>query len=194
MMPEETAGLVYTIRPCRAEDLDALRDICEETSSIALTDENARGFLLLTFCDGYVRFATGDSFVAVDGDGRPVGYIFCAADTRAFFRDFRRHILPEIRRLGPRYGVMARAVCFQQRVNSLIAPAHMHIDLTASARRQGVGTALIGTLKAHLAAKGVRRLVLSVSKKNVSAIRFYQKNGFRILIRAFGVRVMRAQT
>ena len=192
-MPEDTTGICCAIRPCRAGDLDAARAICEETSSIALRDEKDRRFLLLTFCDPYVRYAP-DSFVAADADDRPVGYVFCAADTRRFFRAFRKNVLPEIARLGPRYGVMGCGVCVQQTLCSLFAPAHLHIDLTASVCRKGVGTALIGTLKAHLAAQGISRVVLTVNQENVSAIRFYEKNGFKPIIRAFGACVMRADT
>lgn len=191
--PEVKTGSVWTIRPCREGDLEVARAICEETSSIELRDEKDRRFLLLTFCDAYVRYAP-DSFVAVDADDRPVGYVFCAADTRKFFRAFRQNVLPEITRLGPRYGVMGRGVCVQQTLCSMFAPAHLHIDLTASARRQGIGSALIGTLKAHLAQQGISRVVLTVSQSNVSAFRFYKKNGFQPLLKAFGACVMRAET
>ncbi len=61
-------------------------------------------------------------------------------------------------------------------------------------RRRGIGTALIKTMKARLAAQGIKTVTLSVSEKNVSAIRFYEKNGFRTLLKAFGFRVMRAET
>lgn len=192
-MSEEKTEFTWTIRPCREGDLEAARAICEETSSIELRDEKDRRFLLLTYCDPYVRYAP-DSFMAVDENDRPVGYVFCAADTRRFFRAFRKNVLPELTRLGLRYGVMGRGVCVQQTLCSLFAPAHLHIDLTASARRRGIGSALIGTLKAHLAQQGISRVVLTVSRSNVSAFRFYQKNGFRPLLKAFGACVMRAET
>ena len=192
-MSEEKTEFTWTIRPCREGDLEAARAICEETSSIELRDEKDRRFLLLTYCDPYVRYAP-DSFVAVDENDRPVGYVFCAADTRRFFRAFRKNVLPELTRLGLRYGGMGRGVCVQQTLCSLFAPAHLHIDLTASARRRGIGSALIGTLKAHLAQQGISRVVLTVSRSNVSAFRFYQKNGFRPLLKAFGACVMRAET
>ena len=192
-MPEEKTELKWSIRPCREEDLDAARAICEETSSIPLRDEKDRQFLLLTFCDPYVLYAA-ESFVAADESDRPVGYIFCTADTRRFFRAFRKNILPQISLLGPRYAIMGRGVCFFQTLCSVFAPAHLHIDLTASARNQGIGTQLIRTLKAHLAAQGISRLSLSVSQKNVSAIRFYKRNGFRPVITAFGECLMLTDT
>ena len=193
-MPEEKNDFTWEIRSCRAGDLEAVRAICEETSSIALNREEDRRFLLLTFCDPYVRYACDCSFVAADENDRPVGYIFCAADSKAFFKAFRKNVLPQITRLGPRYAVMGRGICFKQALSGSVAPAHMHIDLTAAARRRGIGTALIKTMKARLAAQGIKTVTLSVSEKNVSAIRFYEKNGFRTLLKAFGFRVMRAET
>ena len=192
-MPEEKKEFTYTIRRCEPRDLNVLRDICEETSSIALNTEKDRRFLLLTFCDPYVKYASGSSFVAVDENDRPVGYLFCAADTKAFFKTFRKNVLPEIARLGPKYAVMGWGVCTAQTFCARFAPAHLHIDLTAAARRRGVGTALMDTLKAHLAAQGIERVSLSVSGKNAAAIRFYEKNGFRTLFKAFGENLMRAE-
>ncbi len=193
-LPEEKTGFAWTVRPCAARDLEAARAICEETSSIALKREEDRRFLLLTFCDAYVRYSSDGSFVAADENDRPVGYVFCAADTKAFFKAFRKNVLPEIARLGPRYGVMARGVCIQQTLCRLIAPAHMHIDLTAAARRRGIGSALIKTMKARLAAQGIGRVVLCVDRRNTAAIRFYEKNGFRTVLKACGANVMRAET
>ena len=192
-MAEDKMEYTWTVRPCKEQDLEAARGICEETSTITLSNEKDRQFLLLTFCDAYVRYAP-DSFVAADAADRPVGYVFCAADTRRFFRLFRKNVLPEIAKLGVRYGLWGYGVCISQSLCALIAPAHLHIDLTASARRKGIGTQLIRTLKAHLAQKGISRIVLTVSRKNVSAIRFYEKNGFRTILKPFGVCVMRADT
>ena len=192
-MPEEKTEFTRRIRRCEARDLDVLRDICEETSTIALDREEDRKFLLLTFCDPYVKFAADSSFVAADETDRPVGYLFCAADTRAFFKAFRKNVLPEIARLGPKYAVMGWGVCTAQTLGARFAPAHLHIDLTAAARRKGVGTALMHTLKAELAARGISRVSLSVSGKNVAAIRFYEKNGFRTIMKAFGENLMRAE-
>ena len=191
MSEEKTEA--WTIRPCRAQDLDALRAICEETSSIELRNEKDRQFLLLTFCEAYVLYAA-DCFVAADENDRPVGYVFCASDTRRFFRVFRKQILPQIARLGFRYALLGYGICVQQTLCSVFAPAHLHIDLTESARPKGDGSALMKTLKTHLSGKGVARVGLTVNRKNVSAVRFYKKNGFKPVCRALGAYVMRAQT
>ena len=183
----------WTIRPAAERDLAAMREICAETSTLPLRNQKDLQFLLLTYCDAYVKY-TSDCFVAVDAADRPVGYILCAADTRRFCRAFRKNTAPQIARLGLRYAAAARGVAFMQALGAVFAPAHLHIDLTASVRRQGIGAALMRTLKAHLAAQGVRRVVLTCGSRNAPAIAFYRKNGFRLLLRGFGECLMRADT
>ncbi|OGG29902.1 hypothetical protein A2973_00195 [Candidatus Gottesmanbacteria bacterium RIFCSPLOWO2_01_FULL_49_10] len=46
------------------------------------------------------------------------------------------------------------------------------------ARRQGIGRALIGEVKAWLKTKGANRIYVSAYTKNTEAIAFYQANGF----------------
>ena len=183
----------YTVRPFRAEDTEAVREICVETSSLPLRNEKDRQFLLLMYCDPYIGL-TEDCFVAVDENDRVAGYILCASDTRSFFGTFGKETLPQIKKLGIKYSALALGNCAQQVLCSPLAPAHLHIDLTASARRQGIGTELMSTLKKHLADKGVRRVQLTCGSNNKSAIAFYKRNGFKTVIRGFGACVMRGET
>lgn len=182
-----------SVRPCRSDDLDAMREICIETSSLPMKNEKDVRFLLLMYCDPYVEY-TDDCFVAVDEDDRPVGYVLCAADTREYLRQFRKNVLPEISKLGFIYAIKARFETAGQAMFRAFAPAHLHIDLTASARRKGIGTALIKTLKKHLAQKGVEHVQLTCGSKNKVAISFYKRNGFKTLFKFFGACVMRAKT
>ena len=170
-----------------------MRDICVETSSLPLRNGRDREFLLLTYCDSYAAYAP-DCFVAVDATDRPVGYILCAADTRAFCRAFRKNILPQIDRLGPRYAYASRALTALQFFGAAVAPAHLHIDLTESARRKGIGTALMDTLKARLAEQGIARVMLTCGSRNAPAVAFYRKNGFRTVLKVFGECVMLSGT
>lgn len=182
----------YTIRQANADDLEAMRIICVETSSLPMRNEKDRQFLLLTYCDSYVSF--GECFVAVDENGRVVGYILCAPNTREFLKLFSKNIQPQISKLGLRYAVASRGSLAAQKLLLPLAPAHLHIDLTESARRKGVGTALINTLKEHLSARGIDRVQLTCSSKNKAAIAFYKRNGFKTVVRCFGAYVMRSGT
>ena len=191
-MPNNESKTTYTIRPYKAGDLDAMREICIETSSMPLRNEKDRRFLLLMYCDSYAEYA--DCFVAVDGNDRPIGYILCASDTREFFRKFRKNTMLKIAEMGLKYSLTAKGICAQQLVCSPFAPAHLHIDLTETARRKGIGTALINTLKERLAAQEINQVQLTCGSKNKAAISFYKRNGFKTLVRGFGACVMRADT
>ena len=181
----------YSIRTFRESDLDALREICVETSSLPLNDEKDRQFLLLMFCDSYVEY--GKCFVAVDENDRPVGYILLAENTRLFFKNFRKHILPQIKELGFKYCLNANGMVFLHKLCVFFAPSHLHIDLTESARRQGVGTNLMNTLKNHLATQNIKSVQLTCGSKNKAAISFYKKNGFKTVFRGFGSCVMKEE-
>jgi hypothetical protein len=112
---ESKKCITYSNRACKAEDLYAAREICIETSSLPLRNEKDRQFLLLMFCNPYVEFSS-DCFVAVDEADRAVGYIFCAKNTRLFFKDFRKNIMPLIKQLGLKYSLEARGMCFLHRL------------------------------------------------------------------------------
>lgn len=192
-MADRKNAIQYTLRPANADDLEAIREICVETSSLPLRDEKDRRFLLLTYCDPYVEY-TSDCFVAVDENNQVIGYILCAANTREFLKLFSKNIQPQISKLGLKYALMSRSSIAAQKLLLPLAPAHLHIDLTESARRKGIGTALINTLKEHLSARGIDRVQLTCGGKNKSAIAFYKRNGFGTVVRCFGACVMRSGT
>ena len=191
-MPNSSNEFSYSIRPARIDDLDAMREICIETSSLPLDNERDRQLLLLMFCDSYVEL-TSDCFVATDENDRPVGYILCGINTREFFREFKKKVLPRITELGFKHSFTARGMVFLHKMCVVFAPAHLHIDLTESARRKGVGTALMNTLKAHLKEQGIKSVQLTCGSDNKAAISFYEHNGFRTVFRGFGSCVMKAK-
>ena len=53
------------------------------------------------------------------------------------------------------------------------------IDIATPHRRQGLGQRLLSELKARMAAGGAREVRLEVDKRNLTAIRFYERMGFR---------------
>jgi GNAT superfamily N-acetyltransferase len=55
------------------------------------------------------------------------------------------------------------------------------ITLNALMPRQGIGTALLETLAAQCAARGIREIRLTMTNDNLDALRFYQRRGFRIV-------------
>ena len=53
------------------------------------------------------------------------------------------------------------------------------IDVLASERRRGVGTALLHAIEQAVAARGVRRVTLETATDNEAAIAFWRKHGYR---------------
>lgn len=53
------------------------------------------------------------------------------------------------------------------------------IDVVESARRQGVGSALLGEIEQQMAAAGVRMVELETAMNNPSAVAFWKKHGYR---------------
>ena len=60
-------------------------------------------------------------------------------------------------------------------------PAHLHINVLNVCQGQGTGTKLMDALKDELRSKGVKGLMLSCAADNDGAIRFYKRNGFKVL-------------
>ena len=54
------------------------------------------------------------------------------------------------------------------------------LDVAESARRQGLGSALLRQIEADLALGGVRTILLETATNNDSAIAFWKKHGYRI--------------
>lgn len=53
------------------------------------------------------------------------------------------------------------------------------LDVAESARRQGLGSALLVRVEANLAARGVRAILLETATTNEAAIAFWRNHGYR---------------
>lgn len=53
------------------------------------------------------------------------------------------------------------------------------IDVVESARRQGVGSALLGEIEQQMAAAGVRMVELETAMNNPAAVAFWKRHGYR---------------
>jgi ribosomal-protein-alanine N-acetyltransferase len=54
------------------------------------------------------------------------------------------------------------------------------LDVAEKERRRGAGTALLETLEANLALRGVRSVLLETATNNEAAVAFWQRHGYRI--------------
>jgi ribosomal protein S18 acetylase RimI-like enzyme len=178
-----------TIRPYQPKDKENVRRVCIACGPAAgLTQGPKYDLELVTFCDYYVECEPQNCFVIADGDGEAVGYILCAES----FHDYRGRFLKDY---APRVRGFARKVMCQgsARMPRLFAkgyPAHMHINILEPYQRMGLGSKLVDALAAHLRTKGVPGLMLGVGAGNVKGRSFYNKYGFKRLLRIPGCVLM----
>lgn len=147
------------------------------TSSKAASDPIHRQFTLAMYCNGYL--AHGIVYL-LEENQHIFGYIMCAPDISSYLKNTlsQQEIISS---LPTPYPQRAAREWHNYRRYEENYPAHMHIDLSAEARGQHYGTALIRKLLKTLKANKIKGLMLGVGKDNRGAIHFYRKNGFTIL-------------
>lgn len=169
---------------------DRIQFICKSTGpEKALTDSKTAAYILNSYCNYYIDNEPENCFVLTDDDDNAVGYILCAEDYSAYSRKFA----PYFKTVRKNAGICLAEVIaehFVLKVFSEKYPAHLHIDILDGYTGKGSGTELLSKLKQHLKEKGVSSVMLIVGSGNKSAIRFYKRNGFSVLLSAFGGTVM----
>lgn len=182
------------IRPACLADLPYVYKICTLTglnggdATSSLADPNMVGHY---FAAPYLFHDIGCCFVAVQGQ-IPVGYILGSVSTERFTTWMEQEWLPSIRPYYPQGMALKspleqflfRIIHGQAIFSSALSayPSHLHIDLLPVAQRQGVGAKLIQVFISTLQQQGSTGLHLGVSRDNAGAIKFYQSQGFKVLI------------
>lgn len=182
------------IRPFAPGDEPALARICLRTADAGgdatgvLEDDDLWAEL---FVLPYVARHPEYALVVESDDGRAVGYLVGAPDTRAFEAWFRTDWWPARGARWPRpdiertrqdgiliyaYGRRAGAEPYGDSY-----PAHLHIDLLAEYQRQGFGRRLMQRLLSALDERGVPGLHLTLAAANTAARAFYDRVGFHEL-------------
>ncbi len=169
------------IRPYEPKDADAVRFICLNSEGPCDLNEAEQHYILTTYCDYYIETEPQNCFVAADEDDRAVGYVICAEDFDAYRPVFLREYLPRIpaERLSFRFG--ARGSTVMQNQYKAAYPAHLHIDVLPEYQRHGLGRRMVDALLAHLRAKGIPGVMLTVGTGNRVGRSFYEKYGFTFL-------------
>lgn len=168
----------YKIRNLRPEDKEGLRNICYVTSS-GFESPGARQALYLMYCDYYVDRAADTSFVAVDGDGKLLGYVFCAPNYEIYEREFKEFYAPLLKKASRFRYILNRINAKLESGAAKEYPAHLHIDILPEAQRGGMGTALMNALFAELRRRGVPGVYLCCGSDNAKGLAFYRKYGFK---------------
>lgn len=153
------------------------------------TDEKVGTYIVNTYCNYYIENEPENCFVLVDENDDAQGYILCSSDIKKFKSGFKKY-LPIIKANAGKsikevYGEFIGTLVF-----SVAYPAHMHIDINYDYTGHGDGTKMLKRLFEHLKSKNVKGLMLIVGSGNTEAIRFYKRNGFKVLFQGFDGTVM----
>jgi GNAT superfamily N-acetyltransferase len=182
---------MVTIRSYQPADLDALYDICLVTGASGqdATPLHNEGQLIgHIYAAPYAVLEPAQTFVAEDEEG-VAGYIVGTFDTDAFSDRLERDWWPALR---VRYAQPAfePTEADRNRIATIMRPspnpagivaaypAHIHMNLRARLRGQGVGMALLRRWVAQAREAGVKGIHLGAGATNTGGIAFWQKGGF----------------
>jgi ribosomal protein S18 acetylase RimI-like enzyme len=185
------------IRPASLHDLPGVYRVCLATGDSGrdatglYRDPDLLGHL---YVGPYMVGQPDLALVVADAEG-VAGYCLAAADTRAFEAWAEGHWWPMLREHYPvAYSDTPDDEAIRlihaplRRPDGVVAeyPAHLHIDLLARVRGQGLGRALVERCLATLRERGVPGVHLDVHLDNPNAIDFYRHLGFVELERTPG--------
>lgn len=169
------------IRKYQSKDKEAVRKILVETSRLPNKTETDIKLLQVLYNDYYIECEPEHCFVAVNEEDEAVGYIICAADYKTFFKRFMKFYMPDLKELGMKYYIQGFMDIMGHALYAKKYPAHLHINVLNVCQGQGTGTKLMDSLKNELKSNGINGLMLSCAADNDGAIRFYKRNGFKVM-------------
>ncbi len=182
------------IRPYKESDKRRVQEICLRTANDDLpftTIEERPGsdYLLSTYCDYYIECEPESCFVLADENDEAVGYVLCAKEQKAYRRKFFKVYQPRVF-CDSRLKIESFGEALVHGIFASRYPAHLHIDILKGYRGGGNGSEMIAVLLEHLREKKVRGVHLVVGEDNKGAIRFYERCGFKTLLRFGKGRIM----
>ena len=180
-----------TIRRMKADDIKDVEYVCRMTAGEKSINDEATGRLMSAmFSTYYARECYESCFVLADDSDKVVGYLLCEPDYRRFRRIFRKVDAPEIYKLDKKSGIRCRFFHVPYSLLGHKYPAHLHIDLLPEYQSGGYGSKMMQMLLEDLRAKNIKGLMLIAGAWNTGAIRFYKRNGFKMIFNKLGEAVM----
>jgi ribosomal protein S18 acetylase RimI-like enzyme len=180
------------IRRYRAEDRDAVYDICVRTGAAG---QDARGkyssdVLLGDIYAGPYLYLVPEHAYVLDNGERAVGYVIGTTSTHDYVAAYLAEWLP---RLTSTYEPPPPVPTSdeERKLEDMFHPerlewpelapypAHLHINLLPDYQKSGHGQAMVSTFLASVAAAGVKWCHLGCRKANTAAIRFYERHGWQ---------------
>ena len=174
------------IRAYTPKDRNDVRFICLNSEGPCDMDESGCHFILTTYCDYYIEKEPENCFVAANDADRAVGYIICTEDYDKFRPVFLKEYVPRLPEEKEWQRENAENSTLLQEQLKALYPAHLHIDILPEYQRMGLGHRLVDALSAHLKAKGIPGVMLTVGSGNTVGQSFYNKYGFTRLAEAPG--------
>ncbi len=180
-----------SIRRMRADDIKDVEYVCRMTAGeLSIKDEKVGRKMSKMFSTYYARECYDSCFVLVDETDKAVGYVLCEPDYRRFQKLFRKIDVPEIYKLDKKSGRRSWLFPIPYTFYGIKYPAHLHIDLLPEYQNSGYGSKMIQMLLEDLKSKNVKGVMLIAGIWNHGAIRFYKRNGFKMLFKGFGEAIM----
>lgn len=168
---------MVSIRKYEEKDYEGVCYTCLHSEDDDDITEEFAEFVLNTFCRYYIDNEPENCFV-VDDDGQAVGYIICAENFDKFKKIYdEEYFTRSISHGESRIEWASEAYKLHEKYKDTY-PAHLHIDILPQYQRMGLGGKLVSALSDHLAAKGIKGVMLTTGTKNVTANNFYRKYGF----------------
>ncbi len=187
------------IRPARPGDEAGAYYVCLKTGNFGQDgepfyreDPDALGRI---FVGPYLAYEPELSLILEDAEGI-CGYALAARDSHAFYDRYEREWRPTLCAQFPEPAGDSRQWTRAQQIHYLYYhpdyycpepyaqyPAHMHIDLLARAQGRGYGRRMMEQIMDKLRALGLPGGHLGVSMLNTPAFGFYQRLGFKELVR-----------
>lgn len=185
------------VRPYQSTEREAIFRIAADT---AFFGEPVEAFLddRRLFCDFFYAFYTDlepdHGWVAWAGN-EVVGFLMGSTDTRSRPRRWMRNIFPAtVRQIaGGGYRLGRRTFRYGTRLvlgglrgehpalDVKAYPAHLHVNLAAGWRGQGLGRQLLSAYIEQLRALEIPGVHLSTTSVNAAACHLYERVGFRLL-------------
>ena len=185
------------VRRYQPADREAVHRIAGDTAFFGQPIEaylDDRQHFLDLFVAYYTDYEPDYAWVAEAG-GQVVGYLTGCPDTARHRRLLLHPILPRLllHFLAGRYRVGRRTWRYIGRLalaalrgefppaDHAACPAHLHINVAAGWRGQGLGKQLMAEYLAQLRAEGVPGVYLETTTLNRAAVRLYRSLGFELL-------------
>ncbi len=174
-----------TIRPMRKSDLKDIEYVCGKTAGNFCAREPILAYRTAkAFATYYVRECTDTCFCLADDNDKAVGYILCEPDYKRFLRIYPKTDAKFVFSLDKREGLEAFSLPVAYTLFGMKYPAHLHIDIMPDYQSKGYGGKLMEALFEELKKRKVKGIMLTADSDNEGAIRFYERLGFKTLIRS----------